>query len=215
MKTLWKSMQKDMKSQHGKIKWEVGKWQKATGALDICHNGFHASERVIDAMGFVSLEVLAKVEVKGKSIKQDDKQCWSEMRIIEAYNWKKEDSTALSIYAAELCIKNFEKRFPNDKRPREAIEAAKAWLKCPCEKHQAAAESAARSAAESARSAAWSARSAAESAAESARSAAWSAESAAWSEVLDKCEAFIQKRIKTLEEYKTGGDTEAGHEYEF
>jgi hypothetical protein len=150
---LWKSMKAGMKSANGNVDWKLGEWQKLEGTLDICNNGFHASEKPLDAMGYVNCEIMAKVEVRGKSIKQEDKQAWTEMRIVKAYEWKKEDSVALSIFAAELCIKNFEKVYPDDKRPREAIEAAKEWLKNP----SATAESAARSAA---RSAAWSAESA-------------------------------------------------------
>lgn len=91
-----------------------------------------------------------------------------------------------SVYSAEIVIKEFEKVFPEDKRPRQAIEAAKAWLKAPTEENRSAAWSAAESAAWSADaaryaawSASWSARSAAWSAESAARSAARSAESAA------------------------------------
>src|SRR3990167_8524725 len=97
---LYKSLPKNM-SPHGHL-FEVGKWYKTKEKLNICHVGFHASKNIIDAMNFVNAEVLAKVEVRGKSIKQDDKQCWSEMRVVKAYKWEKEDSVSLAIYAAEL-----------------------------------------------------------------------------------------------------------------
>ncbi len=104
----------------------------------------------------------------------------------------RKDKIRYAIFAAQQTIENFEKFFPDDKRPRQAIEAALTYLNKPTKANQSAAESA-RSAAESAAwsawsaawsawSAAWSAESAARSAAESARSAwsaAWSAESAA------------------------------------
>ena len=106
------------------------------------------------------------MEAEGESDKEKDKQAWSKMRIVKAYEWTKEDSVALAIFSAELCIKNFEKECPDDKRPREAIEAAKKWLKDPTEENESAAESAAWSAAESAAVAA--AESAAVAAAESA-----------------------------------------------
>jgi len=223
---LWKAMRKNLYSHYKKKKWQLGEWYKVKGTLEMCWNGFHASEKVIDSMGYVPMECLAKVEVRGDNEKQSDKQCWREMKIEKVYRWEKKDSVALSIYAAELVIKNFEKKYPSDKRPREAIQAAKKWLKNPTKKNQDAARSA-ESAAWSAASAAWSA----ESAAWSARSAAWSAESATWSArsaasatwsaawsaawsarsaasaasarsaaILDKIESWIQKRIKTLEE---------------
>src|ERR1039458_3640473 len=95
---LWKSMKAGMKSANGNVDWKLGEWQKLEGTLDICNNGFHASEKPLDAMGYVNCEIMAKVEVRGKSIKQEDKQAWTEMRIVKAYEWKKEDSVALSIF---------------------------------------------------------------------------------------------------------------------
>ena len=210
-KYLWKSLGEEMISNND-FKWEVDRWYHQDGKISCCNNGFHASERMINAMGFVDCEVLALVEVKGDCEKEKDKQCWSDMRIVKAYKWTKKDSVKLAIFAAELTIKNFEKKYPNDKRPREAIEAAKNWLKNPTEKNRSAARSAAlsaRSAASAARSAesAWSAARSAESAAWSAESAAWSAarsaDSAEWSawsawsanKILIKCEKYILKEI--------------------
>ena len=156
MKTyLYKSLPANMKP-HGH-KFVVGKWYKIDGDILICNNGFHASKNIIDAMGYVAAEVLAKVEVRGKGIKQDNKECWSEMRLVKTYKWTKKDSVLLAIFAAELVLKNYEDKYPNDLRPRQAIEAAKKVLKQDNEKNRSAASAAA--------SAAWSA---AESAAESA-----------------------------------------------
>jgi hypothetical protein len=93
-----------------------------------------------------------------------------------------------NVYYACFCatrsVENFERVFPSDKRPRQAIEAALKWANDPTEDNKSAARSAARSAESAARSAAWSAELAAwsaTSAARSATSAAWSAELAAWS----------------------------------
>ena len=108
--------------------WEVGKWYKTKGKLSMCNNGFHCSTEPLDALSYVSGEVLAVVEVRGKSEKQSDKQCWSEMQILKAYKWTKKDSVALAIYSAELVLDNYEKEYPDDDRPRKAIEAAKKVL---------------------------------------------------------------------------------------
>ena len=142
-KQLWKSLKAGLKS-YGDFQWEVGKWYKCEGDVKACKNGFHASKNIIDAMNYVSMECLAEVEVRGNSDKSEsDKEAWSEMKIIRAWKWKKKDSVALSIYAAELCIENFEKVYPDDNRPRKAIEAAKKWLENPTEKNRSAAWSAA------------------------------------------------------------------------
>jgi len=146
-------------------------------------------------MGYVAMEVLAQVEIKGEKIVGTDKITSEKMRIVKAWKWEKKDSVALAVYSSELCIENFEKFYPNNNQPRAAIESAKAWLGNSCLEMESAAESAwsaAGSATESAwsaesaarlaaGSAAWSAESAAESAESAARSAAESAWSAAWS----------------------------------
>ena len=83
-----------------------------------------------------------------------------------------------AIDCAEQCLAEYEKKYPSDTRPRDAIIAARAYLvgsitKEKLDAARSAAWSAARSAAESA---AWSAaRSAASAAWSAARSAAWSA----------------------------------------
>jgi hypothetical protein len=171
----FKFLREGLKSAFDGYQWEIGEWQK-TECVELCH-GFNCSRRIIDAMGYVSGEILAEVEVRGKHFNGDDKSTHAEMKIVRAWKWQKEDSVALSIFSAELVLKNFESKFPTDDRPRKAIKAAKNYLAKQTAENQSAAWSA-RSAARSAAWSAWSARSA-ESAESAARSAAWSAWSAA------------------------------------
>src|ERR1700690_153782 len=124
----YKFLREGLKSENGELTWEINKWVHEKGTLDICHNGLHCSLIPYQAFSYVQGEVLALVETKGKSIIEDDKQCWSDMRIVKAYKWTKKDSVAFAIYAAELVLPNFEKQYPGDLRPREAIEAAKKVL---------------------------------------------------------------------------------------
>ena len=213
----YKFLKEGLRSQSQGLQWELNKWQKAKGELKMCENGFHCSEQPYDAFSYVQGEILAEVEVKGKHLSDDDKECWEEMRIIKTWKWQKNDSVLFSIFAAKMVIKNYEDIYPTDKRPREAIEASEAYQRCPCENHARAAGSA-RSAAASAESAAWSARSA--RSARGAASAAWGAASAAWSAagaaraarsaerraagsaesaVISKCNKWMKSHIKKLE----------------
>jgi len=196
-KTRYKFLRTSYESSKGDMKWKVGKWYAHKDELDMCNSGFHCSKGIYQAFSYVQGEILTQVEVKGKSIIQDDKEVWEKMRIIKSWRWTKKDSVLFAICAARLVLKNFEKEYPNDNRPRKAIEAAEKYIKNPTVKNKNTARSArsaawsaasaarsARSAARSTRSAAWSAESAARSArsaARSTRSAAWSAASAAWS----------------------------------
>ena len=141
---------RQIKSNSGNTVWKLGEWQKIEGKPSLCNWGFHCSREPYDAFSYVQGEILAEVEVRGKKDIQKDKEAWSEMRLIKLYKWTKKDSLRLAIFSAELCLKNYEKEYPNDKRPREAIEAAKKVLFKDTAKNRAAARSAARYAAESA-----------------------------------------------------------------
>jgi hypothetical protein len=115
MKTLYKAIPEN-KTAHGHL-FRKNIWYKIDGDLEICENGFHASQNIIDAMIHVACGYVAKVQVKGKSIIEKDKECWEQMRIIEWHKWTKKDSVALALFAAEMCLPNFEKEYPDDKRP--------------------------------------------------------------------------------------------------
>ena len=105
---LYKFLRTGLKSDNGRNRdWEMGVWRKED-KVELCHNGFHASKTPLQALGYVAGEILAQVEVGGISDVEKDKEVWSEMRIVKAWNWTKEDSVALSIFSAELCIKNYE-----------------------------------------------------------------------------------------------------------
>jgi hypothetical protein len=199
--TAYKFVEKDLRNQG--FQWEIGKWFKQDGKLELCENGFHASKEPIDVLEYTSNgERLFIVEARGRILEDTDKFCSSEMRLV------KEIPISVLQWFAIACVrrtlKHWDKKYPNDKRPQEAIEAAENYLNNPTkenlEKLTAAwsaawsawsawsaawsawsARSAAESAAESARSAAESAAESARSAAESAAESAWSAWSAAWS----------------------------------
>jgi hypothetical protein len=189
----FKFLRSGLKSEFNGFQWTIGIWHK-TKCLELCH-GFNCSEKILDALSYVKGEILAEVEAEGKHFTGDGKSTWEKMRIIRAWHWSKKDSVCLSIFSAELVLKNYESIFPNDDRPRKAIEAAKNYLKCPAE---SAARSAARFAAESAESAAWfAAESAAWFAAESAESA-----KSAWSAVLDKIQVFLVAHLESMEEWR-------------
>ncbi|MDD5354956.1 MAG: Imm5 family immunity protein [Candidatus Omnitrophica bacterium] len=71
----------------------------------------------------------------------DKKENWANWVIIKLFNRKQKIQYA--IFAAEQVINLYEEKYPNDKRPREAIEAAKAYLNKPTQKNKDAAADAA------------------------------------------------------------------------
>ena len=181
---LWKFILDGFKSAYGDCTWKIGEWKKESVAIK-CQKGFHASTRIIDALFYVKGSILAQVEVKGICDKEDDKQCWTEMRLVKAYKWTAQDSVKLAIYSAELVIDIFEKKYPKDKRPRQAIDAARAYLANPTKDTAARAADAADAAAYAA-----------------ARAAARAARAARAKNTLEKIEDWLVAHVKELEEIK-------------
>ena len=144
-----------IKSENGDVPcyWKIGEWKKEEN-INICQKGFHCSNTILDALYWVKGEVLAIVKTKGESIKQNNKECWQEMKIVKAYRWTKKDSLQLAIFSAELVLPIFEKKYPDDYRPRKAIEAAKKVLQKDTKKNRLAAADAAYAAAHAAHAAA-------------------------------------------------------------
>jgi hypothetical protein len=60
---------------------------------------------------------------------------WVVVRVMD-----KTQNVKYAIFAAEQVIHIYEKKHPEDKRPRKAIEAAQAYLDNPCENTRAAAD---------------------------------------------------------------------------
>jgi len=121
---------------------------------------------------FIRQRARDEVKVLEHLIKEE-KYDWANWLIVR--RMERKQYIQYAIYAAEQVIEIYEKQYPDDKRPRQAIEAARR-----CLTDDSSAARAAYSAADSAASAAYSAAdsaaySAADSAADSAASAAYSA----------------------------------------
>ena len=118
-------------------------------SLDLCAYGLHASIRPIDALSFVSWNdaIICRVELSGKIVTGDDKLCASERKVL----WMAPADKTLHEFAcrcAEDVLHLFEYKYPNDKRPRLAIEAKRKWIKGEISNEElAAARAAARAAA--------------------------------------------------------------------
>ena len=77
-------------------------------------------------------------------LKQIDRMDWANWLIVRLMTHKQQIRYA--IYAAEQVISLYEEKYPEDKRPRQAIEAARLCLDNPSGENKAAAWSAATSA---------------------------------------------------------------------
>ena len=84
---------------------------------------------------FFNQEKIDVIEVSNELIKQN-KLDWCNWLITKAM--KRKQCIQYAIYAAEQVIDIFEKEYPDDKRPRKAIDAAKLYLEKPTKENEAA-----------------------------------------------------------------------------
>ena len=131
---------------------------------------------------WLSNEEPTDVIATAKKLNSDGHNNWSNWLIVRFMSH--EQKVQYAIFAAEQVIDIYEKKYPNDDRPRKAIEAAKNYLKDKSLKNKKAAYAAAAAdAAAAARAAA--ARAAAAAAAAAADAAAYAADAAADAAVID------------------------------
>jgi len=107
-----------------------GRTLKYTGKKPImmCTRGLHASERLIDALRYAPGNIICRVELSGEIIRGDDKLCATERKCLwwidgEAVLWE------MACWSAEQALPIWEKYYPDDRRPRNAIKARRGWLK--------------------------------------------------------------------------------------
>ena len=83
----------------------------------------------------------AQKETNGKklvvALMADNHSDWANWLLARIMTHKQQIKYA--IYAAEKVLKIYEDKYPNDKRPRLAIEAARTYLKRPTQENKAAA----------------------------------------------------------------------------
>jgi hypothetical protein len=113
----------------------------------LCASGWHLATHQGIAEHVRTGAVLWIAEGRGASVAADDKVAFSSARLVSqvgtltqviAVQWAAE--------CARRVLKHYEDRYPEDKRPREAIQAALKWAKDPTEANRAAAYNAANAA---------------------------------------------------------------------
>lgn len=191
MKSAWKFLllkDGEIVSQRDSSKWIIGSERSVPPPTEEC-KGLNCSVLIRDALSFVQGDVLALVQYDGKIIESSDKLTCERMTIKRAWKWDKIASVRMATISARMVLGIYEEKYPDDSRPRKAIEAAEDYIKNPAESAWSAAWSA------------WSAWSAAWSAARSAaRSAAWSAARKKMARTINK--KIVSEIIPTLEEIK-------------
>ena len=102
------------------------KWLRCKGYLKMCSNGFHLTtkEHLVSWLG----KHLYEAEYQGRIIEGDNKICCRKIRLVKKVDaWNEKTARLFACDCAEHVLHIFEKQYPNDKRPRIAIEVARKY----------------------------------------------------------------------------------------
>ena len=161
-----------------------GKWLPKFDKLELCKSGYHVTdaEHLID---WIDGNQLFEVEVEGKALKGDNKTTCQKIRFVrQVEGWNDKNLRFFAFWCAEQVLPIYEEKYPDDNRPRRAIETARRYAEGLATEGELAAARAAASAA------AWAAARAAARAAAS--DAAWdAARAAAWDEQSIKLQKIV------------------------
>ena len=109
-----------------KSKGRPGKWMPKIKDVECCKRGYHVCTigQVLNWVKQDGLEIW-ECEVRGANEIQTDKSSWEQIRLVKKTPWSNKVARLFSADCAERVLHLFEKQFPEDKRPREAIQAAR------------------------------------------------------------------------------------------
>jgi hypothetical protein len=128
----WHFLQSDKRLQYGD-----GREVKLGETLTVdetrmipCKYGLHASVKALDALNYVNWSgvVACRVELGGRVVEDIEKHVASERTVVA---WCSADRVLqeFALRVAEDVLLLFEAKSPNDKRPRQAIEVKRKWLR--------------------------------------------------------------------------------------
>jgi hypothetical protein len=142
--TYYKWLNPDRTTTYQGVKWpkRVGVWTPDVTPV-MCVSGWHLATHEGIAEHARTGAVLWIAEGRGASVAAFDKVAFSSARLVSqvgtftqivAVQWAAE--------CAKRVLRHYEDRYPEDKRPREAIQAALKWAKDPTEANRNAAAAA-------------------------------------------------------------------------
>jgi len=120
----------ELRSMHGNIQWEVGKWKKQTGKLELCGNGFHASAKPLDSLYYNYGTKWFVAEARGEIVQDGTKLCAEEMRLIKEIPYSAAKRIALECVKFALYNMSLDDR--NVPSVRILVNCIERYLKSPC-----------------------------------------------------------------------------------
>jgi hypothetical protein len=104
----------------------LGAWMPKIENISLCNSGYHIVEfaHLLDWRG----SLLCTAEIRGEQLTDGSKTVAQEIRLLRVIKeWNKKNLRLFAADCAERVLPIFEKKHPNDKRPRLAIQAARAF----------------------------------------------------------------------------------------
>jgi len=108
--------------------WTPGEWMpEVAGPLVECKNGYHLVT-LEQLPGWLNERIFV-AEVAGEIIKSSDKEKWvaSKVRLVSETEWDERTARLFACDCAEHVLYLYERDYPDDKRPRQAIETARRY----------------------------------------------------------------------------------------
>ena len=104
--------------------WKPGKWMPVLTDLVPCKHGYHLC-RENDLLQWLG-PLICIAEGRGEQIVCDDKVVFAQARLLSIYEtWNERTARLFAADCAERVLPIWEKKYPDDLRPRKAIEAAR------------------------------------------------------------------------------------------
>lgn len=122
----YRFVKEDLTSVNGETDWEIEKWNKIEGKIEICSRGFHASLTPIDSLKNNFGTRMFYAEARGELVIQNNIVGASEMRLMKEI--PKEVLQKYAIWCAKDVVKYYEQRYPNDTRVYECIQAVENFI---------------------------------------------------------------------------------------
>lgn len=104
--------------------WTPGEWMpEVQGDLELCANGYHLTnaEYLLDWLNATIYEAEPSEEL----IEGDDKIVCRSVRLLKKLHWDDRVARLFACDCAERVLPIYERDYPDDKRPRHAVETAR------------------------------------------------------------------------------------------
>ena len=106
------------------FRYRLGSWKEVTGPLVPCKNGLHLL-RVENLSRWIARDLFV-AEYDGEFVEAEDKLVVRRARIVEHLTgWNERTRALAACDFAESVLPIWEAHFPNDERPRKAIQAGR------------------------------------------------------------------------------------------